>query len=205
MKVILTQEVKGKGGEGDVVDVARGFAVNYLFPRKMAVQATAGNLKQLEQRSDNIRGREKTRVDEAESIAASLEGKKVVIEAKVGEEGRLFGSVTAPMIALAIEEQLSVDVDRRKMDVHGHIKEAGEHPVTVQVYRDIKAEVIVRVVPEGGEIIHEPTTAEEILAEVEAEETTDTEDEAADDEVVVVAAPVEDAPAEDEADQPEED
>jgi len=159
MKVILTQEVKGKGGEGDVVDVARGFAVNYLFPRKMAIEATAGNLKQLDQRVHNIRTREEARVAEAQAIADSLDGKTVKIEAKVGEEGRLFGSVTSHMIEEAILAQLDADVDRRKVDAHGHIKEAGEHPVTVQVYRDIKAEVIVKVVPEGGVIVDEPTTA----------------------------------------------
>lgn len=189
MKVILTQEVKGRGGEGDVVEVARGFAVNYLFPRKMAIQATPGNLKQLELRSHNIRKREDERIGEAQAVANKLEGASVTIEAKAGEEGRLFGSVTAHMIEAAIGEQLDVDIDRRKMDIHGHIKEVGEHPVTVQVYRDVKAEVIVKVVAEGGEIIHEPTTAEEIVAQVEAEEEAAVEEtvEETADEVVVVA------------------
>ncbi len=191
MKVILTQEVKGRGGEGDVVDVARGFAVNYLFPRKMAIEATPGNLKQLELRVHNIRTREGARINDAQSIADKLEGASVTIEAKVGDEGRLFGSVTAQMIGVAIGEQLDVDIDRRKMDIHGTIKEVGEHTVSVQVYRDVKADVIVKVVPEGGLIIHEPTTAEEIVAQVEAEEAIaeEAESEVSEtaDEVVVVA------------------
>ena len=98
MKVILTQEVKGKGHEGDVVDVARGYAVNYLLPRKMAIAATAGNLKQLEARKSNIRKRNDARRSDAEGVAAALQGKILVMEAKAGDEGKLFGSVTTTMI-----------------------------------------------------------------------------------------------------------
>ena len=150
MKVILTQELKGKGGEGDVVEVARGYAVNYLLPRKLAVEATAGNLKQLEARKGNILKREEARLAEASTLAERLEGGRVIIGAKAGEEGRLFGSVTSPMIVDAIADQLEAEVDRRKIDVHGHIKELGEHVITVQVYRDVKTEVTVVVVPEGA-------------------------------------------------------
>ena len=82
MKVILTAEVKGKGHEGDVVDVARGYAVNYLMPRKMAIIATTGNIKQLEARMSNINKRNTARLTDAESIAASSEGKSIMIEAK---------------------------------------------------------------------------------------------------------------------------
>ncbi|MDP2401850.1 MAG: 50S ribosomal protein L9, partial [Actinomycetota bacterium] len=113
MKVILTQEVKGKGGEGDVVDVAHGYAVNYLFPRKMAIEATSGNLKQLELRMHNIQQREDARISEASGLAGALEGKTVVVTAKVGEEGRLYGSITAQMIEEAIAEQFDTVVDRR--------------------------------------------------------------------------------------------
>jgi large subunit ribosomal protein L9 len=169
MKVILTTEVKGKGGEGDVVDVARGYAVNYLFPRGYAVEASPGNVKQLEARVHNIRRREESRISDAQAIADSLEGKSVNISAKVGEEGRLFGSVTSQMIEDAIDEQLDVAVDRRKIDVHGHIKEIGEHEITVQVYRDIRASVTVNVAAEG--VAH---TVEEQIAEIEAE-TADAE------------------------------
>jgi large subunit ribosomal protein L9 len=180
MKVILTQEVKGKGGEGDVVEVARGYAVNFLFPRDMAIEATPGNLKQLESRKGNIRKREESRVDDAESLAAALDGKDVTISAKVGEEGRLFGSVTSQMIEDAIEEQLDVDVDRRKIDVHSHIKEIGDHDVTVQVYREIKATVTVKVVSEG-EIGEETmmTEAAEAIAEAQGIELPPTDEDAA--------------------------
>ncbi len=173
MKVILTQELKGKGGEGDVVEVARGYAVNYLIPRKLAVEATPGNLKQLEARMGNIRKREEARLAGAATLAESLDGKSITIEAKVGESGRLYGSVTSQKIMNAIAEQLATDVDRRKIGVHGHIKELGTHTVSVQVYRDVKAEVTVNVVAEGEPVESGPTVAE-LLAEEDAREAAET-------------------------------
>jgi len=149
MKVILLQELKGRGAEGDVIDVARGFAVNYLFPRNVAIEATPGNVKQLEARMHNIRKRDEARVADASELAASLGGKSVGVEAKVGDEGRLYGSITTQMIEDAIREQLGVEIDRRKIETHGLIKELGPHAVDVSIYRDVKATVTVNVVPEG--------------------------------------------------------
>lgn len=160
MKVILLQELKGRGGEGDVVEVARGFAVNYLLPRKIAIEATSGNIKQLEQRRHNIQKREDARMGDASGLAGKLEGATVTVYAKVGDEGRLFGSVTTPMVEDAIREQLGIEVDRRKIETHGHIKDIGPHTVDVQLYRDVKAQITVNVVPEG-------TVAETVVAEVE--------------------------------------
>jgi large subunit ribosomal protein L9 len=165
MKVILLQELKGRGGEGDVVDVARGFAVNYLLPRKIAIEATKGNLKQLELRAHNIKTREDQRITEAEGLAGKINGKVVTIEAKVGEEGRLFGSVTHAHIEAALLEQLGIEVDRRKIETHGAIKDAGPHTIEVSLYRDTKAEVTVNVVPEGGAAA--PAVAETVVVEVE--------------------------------------
>jgi len=186
MKVILTQEVKGKGGEGDVVDVARGYAVNFLIPRNMAVEATPGSLKQLDARHGNIEKRELTRTSDADSMAAALEGKTVTVSAKVGEEGRLFGSITGPMIEEAIKEQLSIKVDRRKIDLHGLIKEIGEHVITVQVYREIKADMTVNVIGEGTHEVMGLTAAEaaEVVLEDEASEE---EEEVVEDAIVEVA------------------
>lgn len=164
MKVILLQELKGRGGEGDVIDVAQGFAVNYLLPRKVAIQATSGNLKQLEQRFKNIKVREDARLSESGALAGSLEGKVVKVYAKVGEEGRLFGSITATMIGEAIAEQLGVEVDRRKIETHGHIKDVGPHMVSVAVYREIKADLTVEVIAEGHVAEEVPVT---MVAEVE--------------------------------------
>ena len=151
MKIILLTELKGRGGEGDVIEVKTGFAVNYLFPRKIAIEATPGNLKQLEQRRHNIRQREDVRLAEAGDFRNLLEGKKVVIKVKVGEAGRLFGSVTPMMIAEAIKDQLGVEVDRRKIETRGMIKTTGSHLAELMVYRDIKADFSIDVVAEGEE------------------------------------------------------
>lgn len=99
MKVILLDEIKGKGGEGDVVEVAQGYAENFLFPKKLAVAATKGNLKQLDERRNNIAKREAVRLATANETKAAFEGKQVTVDVKVGDEGILFGSVTAAMIA----------------------------------------------------------------------------------------------------------
>lgn len=167
MKVILLQELKGRGGEGDVIEVARGFAVNYLLPRKVAIEATKGNLKQLEQRAHNIKAREDQRMGDAQSLFDKLNSKTVRVEAKVGEEGHLFGSVTSTHIQAAIAEQLGVEVDRRKIETHGHIKDVGHHAVDVSIYRDVKAEVIVDVVGEGAPAV--PTTVVEVVEGIDAE------------------------------------
>ncbi len=152
MKVILLKELKGRGGEGDVVDVAQGFAVNYLLPQGIALKATKGELKQLEQRRGNIAKRELARTTDADTIKEALDGKTVSISVKVGEEGQLFGSVTPTMIAEAIVDQIGVNVDRKKIDLGRPIKVAGLHQVSVAIYREIKATINVKVIDEGGEL-----------------------------------------------------
>lgn len=170
MKVVLLDEIKGKGGEGDVIDVAQGYAENYLIPQKLAVAATKGNLKQLEERRNNIAKREAVRLSEAEALKAKLEGQKVTVDAKVGEEGVLFGSVTAAMIADAIKAQLDVDVDRKRVELGKPIKVAGAHEVAISIYREVRSSVVVLV---------GVTEEEETVEEVAAEETAEVETEAA--------------------------
>ena len=124
MKVILLEELQGKGGEGDVVEVSRGFANNYLLPNRIAILATKGNLKQLEQRRKNIAKREEVRIANAEEQKAKLEAAELTIKAKVGDEGILFGSVTAQMIADALAEA-AIEVDRRRVEIRQAIKTIG--------------------------------------------------------------------------------
>ena len=164
MKVILLQELKGKGGEGDVVDVAPGFANNYLMPQGIAILATKGNLKQLEMRKNNIAKREATRLADAEKL---LDGASVKVDAKVGEEGQLFGSVTATQIAEAIKEALGVEIDRRRVEAGKAIKTAGQHEVVISIYRDIKATVTLLV---GIDEVAAEEEAEEVETEAVAEE-----------------------------------
>lgn len=171
MKVILLTELKGKGGEGDVVEVARGFFNNYLGPQKMAVLATKGNLKQLEQRKGNIAKREEQRIADANALKASLEGKKILVEVKVGEEGILFGSVTAQMIADAVKNELGIEIDRKRLELKKAIKTAGEHVVALSIYRDIKVDLNLVVGEALAEVAEE---AEEVVeASEEAAEATE--------------------------------
>lgn len=186
MKVILLSELKGKGGEGDIVEVADGYANNYLFPQKIAVAATKGNLKQLEQRKHNIATREAARIEEAQALKAALDDLSVKVEARVGEEGVLFGSITAAMIADALKEAEDIEIDRKRIDLKNPIKTAGKHEVVVSIYRDIKSNLTVVV---GNE---ETFTASESAAEAQetAEEDFSTSDAVAEepttDAVVVV-------------------
>ena len=140
MKVILLGELKGKGGEGDVVEVAQGFAENFLFPNRMALPATKGNIKQLEERRHNIEKREAKRIADAEALKAVIDGKTVLIDAKVGDEGQLFGSVTNTMVADAIKNELGVEVERKRIELNRAIKTSGLHTVKVSLYREIAAE-----------------------------------------------------------------
>jgi large subunit ribosomal protein L9 len=170
MKVILLQELKGQGGEGDVIDVKRGYAVNFLLPQKIATEATKGNLKQLELRKHNIAKREAERLDSADKVLAALNEKVLVIPARVGEEGQLFGSVTTTQVAEKLNAEFGLEVDRRKIDLHAPIKTAGEHTVTVSIYRDVKAVVKVEVVDENAAEAEAEATAKVELAAVEVAE-----------------------------------
>lgn len=172
MKVILLTELKGKGGEGDVVEVAPGFFNNYLGPQGMAILANKGNLKQLEQRKHSIAKREAQRIEDANALKASLEGKTVKVVVKVGDEGVLFGSVTAQMIADAVKEELGIEIDRKRLELGHAIKTAGQHAVELSIYRDIKVELNLLV----GETFEEPA-AEEAAEEV-AEEAVEVAEEA---------------------------
>lgn len=174
MKVILLKELRGRGGEGDIIEVSRGFANNYLLTQGYAVQATPGNLKQLEQRKRNIEKREEVRIADANALVEKLNGATVKVDAQVGEEGQLFGSVTAPMIADAIKDALDVEVDRRRIELGKPIKQVGAYPVDINVYRTIKA--TVNVVIEGDDVAEAEAAADAageavadaIEAEVEA-------------------------------------
>ncbi len=172
MKVILLSELKGKGGEGDVVEVAPGFANNYLYPQGIAIPATKGNLKQLEQRKHNIAAREENRIADAEKTKALLDAATVKVVARVGEEGVLFGSVTSQMIVDAVKEQTEIELDRRRVELKSAVKTAGEHQVVISLYRDIKATLNIVV---GDEETFAASTEEAEEAEAPAEEAKEAE------------------------------
>ena len=196
MKVILLGELRGKGGEGDVVDVAQGYAENYLFPNRIALPATKGNIKQLEERRHNIAKREEKRLADAEALKENLDGKTVYIDVKVGEEGQLFGSVTNSMIADAVADQLELEIDRKRIELNRNIKTAGRHEVPVNLYRSISATLSLLVgitAEEEAEAAAEETEAE--VAETAVEAVVEEADETAE-EADAEAAEAEEQPAE---------
>ncbi|WP_286679060.1 50S ribosomal protein L9 [Candidatus Aquicultor secundus] len=146
MKVILKESVSGLGKTGDVIDVADGYARNYLVPKNIAVVATKGTLKEWDLRRATLVKKEAKDRTEAEAIAAGLNNKEVKVEAKAGEEGKLYGSVTSKEIAAAIEKQLKTEVDKKKIELAQPIKEVGDHPVTVKLFPGVDTTVIVKVV-----------------------------------------------------------
>ena len=177
MQVILLKELRGRGGEGDVIDVARGFANNYLLRQGYAVKATPGNLKQLEQRRNNIAIREAKRIADAEALRDQLDGKVVVVDVKIGDEGQLFGSVTNAMVGAALKEQYGIEIDRKRIEIKKPIKTAGLHEVIVSIYRNIFATLGVQVgqpedLPAGDEEVAE---SEELAVEGEASEAPEAE------------------------------
>ncbi len=174
MKVILTQDVEDLGGIGDVVDVAQGYANNFLIPRKLAVAATRGNLKHWDEKRSFIVKREAATRAEAEDLAKQLEGAKIVINAKSGEEGRLYGSVTAKDVTEEIERDLRVEVDRKKISLPEPIKTVGDHEVSIHLYKDVTAKLTVSVVGEGG-----AGQAPEAAGEAVAEEPASSQEESA--------------------------
>ena len=145
MEVILKQDVKGTGKAGQIVKVSDGFARNKLIPGGLAIEATPANKKAFER--EKAREAEKLAQEraEAETFAAKLRGKGVVVKTKVGDNGKLFGSITSMDIAQAILEQTGEEIDRREIILDKPIKETGTTEVEIKVFQDITAKVKVRI------------------------------------------------------------
>jgi len=151
MKVILLQDVHGVGKAGAVATVADGYASHFLLPRKLAMPATAGNLRNLEQHRDTIKRKDEGAKGGAEVLAQRLAGVTLKLKLKAGEAGRLYGSVTNAMIAEALAADHHLEVDRRAISIPYPIKMLGEHQVTVHLHRDVEAILKVEVEPEAEE------------------------------------------------------
>jgi len=158
MKVILIEEIRGLGTRGDVVSVKDGYARNYLFPKNLAREATAGNLKSVEQEKKKWALLSQKEKEVAEKAASSVRGVKITIQKRVGENGQLFGSVTANEIADALEAK-GVEVDKRRIELAHPIKSVGVHEVDVRLHREVTAHIKVEVVPQGVERIDEEEAA----------------------------------------------
>lgn len=146
MKVILLQDVKKMGKKGDVIEASDGYARNYLFPRKLAEEATANALHVVNAKKENERKKKLAELEAAQKLAAELKGKEVTINAKAGENGRLFGAITNKDVAEVINNQFNLTIDKKKIVVNT-IKVAGEYEIEVKLYPEVSTKMKVIIVP----------------------------------------------------------
>ena len=146
MKVILLQDVKKMGKKGDVIEASDGYARNYLFPRKLAEEATANALHVVNAKKENERKKKLAELEAAQKLAAELKGKEVTINAKAGDSGRLFGAITNKDVAEAINSEFNLSIDKKKVVVNT-IKVAGTYEVEVKLYTEVSTKMKVNIVP----------------------------------------------------------
>jgi large subunit ribosomal protein L9 len=178
MQVILRQDVEKVGLRGEVVDVAAGFARNYLLPRRLAEPAARGRVAELEKLAASRAQHEAQSFEQAQELVQKLEGSELRFDVQAGETGTLFGSVTATDIADRVWESQRVRIDRRKLDLPESIKRIGRYEVPVELFADVTATLRLAVVPEGGELppeeeleaLDQVAAQEEAAAAAEAEE-----------------------------------
>jgi large subunit ribosomal protein L9 len=202
MEVILRQDVEKVGLRGEVVDVAPGFARNYLLPRKLAETATRAKVAELRKHEDKRSRQEAQSFEQAQEITARLEGTELRFDVRAGETGTLFGSVTATDIADAVWSTHRIRVDRRRLELADSIKRIGRYQIPVELFADVTATLRVAVVPEGGELPPQEEldaiAAEEARVEAEAQAQAEAEHEEAE---AVIEAVVAEEEVEEEAEQ----
>lgn len=205
MEVVLREDVDKLGLRGEVVNVARGYARNFLLPRGLAEVATPGLVRELEKRDAQRARHEAKTVDEARAIAKRLEGLELRFDVNAGPTGALFGSVTATNVADRIWDEAKVRVDRRKLQMET-IKRIGRYTVPFEVFADVVAELRLVVAPEGQELPPEEELAALEAAE-QAEAAAEAEAAAVEEEQATVAVEEalaeQDAPSDDEAAEPD--
>ena len=141
MKVILQQEVKKLGKKGDVIEVSEGYARNFLLPKKYAIEATAVNVNSVKLKKETEARKQQQAVDEAKLMAAQLSKIEVTIPVKIGDGGKLFGSVTGKDIADVLKEKNNIDIDRRKIELKEGIKAVGEYEAVIRVHPEITSKI----------------------------------------------------------------
>ncbi|CAM4006261.1 50S ribosomal protein L9 [Cohnella lubricantis] len=147
MKVIFLQDVKGQGKKGEVKEVSEGYARNFLLPKGYVQIATDGAKKTLDQMAASAAKKKEREKEDAQALAAKLSEMTIVIKAKAGEGGRLFGAITSKQIAEALEKQ-KITVDKRKIELHDPIRTLGTTKVPLKLYPDVKGTLNVQVVEE---------------------------------------------------------
>ena len=149
MKVILLENVKSLGKKGEIVNVNDGYARKFILPKKLGVEATGKNLNDLKLQKNNEKKLTQENLDAAKELAAELSAGKVELAIKVGEGGRTFGSVSSKEIAVAVKDQMQLDIDKKKIQLKESIKSLGTHIVTVKLHPEVSAELKVVVKEEA--------------------------------------------------------
>ena len=147
MKVVLLKDVRNMGKRDDIVNVSDGYARNFLFPQKLAAEATPGTLKEIERKRAAQDAREAELKAEAQAKAELLKNKVIVLEVKCGDKGRLYGSVTSAEVAEALEQQHGIKADKRKIDIGDPIRETGVREISVWLYSGITTKMKLDVQP----------------------------------------------------------
>ena len=147
MKLILLEDVEGLGRKGDAVDVADGYARNFLVPKELAMKATEGALKEAEQLRRVREEADRRAREEAEALSNALEGRKVVVAARSADEGKLFGSIGPRDIAEAIKKFTGVEIEQGHIDLRTPIKELGSYEIRVRPFADVECQLILEVIP----------------------------------------------------------
>ena len=148
MKVILQQDIKKVGSKGDIVEVSEGYGRNFLLPKKLAVEATAANLETAKQKANSAARKKQQATDEARLLAAQLEKVSVKVAVRIGEGGKLFGSVTGKDVADALLAEHGIEVDRRKISLKSEVTGTGEYEAVIKVHPEIQSTIGVVVVAE---------------------------------------------------------
>ena len=144
MKVILTADVKGQGKKGELVNVSDGYARNFLFPKNLAIEANSATMSELKNRESAAAHHKKEEIDAAKALAAKLDGQTIIIKAKAGSQGKLFGAVTSKEVTAEINKKFSVSLDKKKTSM-SDIKNFGEYTAEVRLYTGISAKITVKV------------------------------------------------------------
>ncbi len=146
MEIVLKEDVENLGKVGEIVDVADGYARNYLFPKQLAVKATEQKIKEVKRIKEKERKKEEERREKAEKIVENLEQEEFIFSVKAGEKGKLFGSITSQDIMEQIQEKGYQDIESKNVILKENIKSLGIHKIEVEVYDDISATIDVEVV-----------------------------------------------------------
>lgn len=146
MKVILTQDIKGVGKKDEIINANDGYARNYLFPKKLAVEADAKNMSLLKGRKDSANFKKEKEKEKAIEIKEKMQGIMPKIKVKVGENGKVFGSITAREISTELKNQYNIDIDKKKINLKDPIKEIGTFTIDVKLYEGIIGKLKINII-----------------------------------------------------------